>query len=153
MPAVDRQVSNAPVHLKKSCLLVVLGLLANWPGGTHGRFDQIYLQKEPGTHNDGIDVAWNDGSGHGYRSRGVLSKDRSIQLSPAGITLAAARRAQGTLPSLSLGEWDRPNSLLCGGDWPRWSAVRRVISKKKRQPSLMANSCLGAMVLPRIEMT
>jgi len=65
--------------------------------------DKIYWQKQPGTLDDRIDVIWNDRDGHSYKASGVLSQDRIITLSPTGITLAAGRPAQATLPSLSLG--------------------------------------------------
>ena len=65
--------------------------------------DELYWQKQPGTVNDAIDLVWNDGKGHSFKVKGVLSVDLAITLSPTGVTLNAGHRAQAALPSLSLG--------------------------------------------------
>ena len=65
--------------------------------------DDVYLQKQPGTGIDAIDVTWNDGLGHAYKASGQVSQDVLITLSPTGVTIAAGHPAAATLPSLSLG--------------------------------------------------
>jgi hypothetical protein len=64
---------------------------------------QIYLQKQPGTLNDGISVKWNDGNGHIYTVNGDLGQDRVIRFSSRGVSLGVGQPAQAKLPSLSLG--------------------------------------------------
>ena len=72
-----------------------------WPSHDKAGF-QIYLQKEPGTVNDGVDVTWNYGSTSGtFHASGDLGLDRSVYLTPSGVGLTAGRPAQATLPSLS----------------------------------------------------
>jgi Protein of unknown function (DUF4012) len=65
--------------------------------------DQIYMQKQPGTLSDKIDVVWHDGSGHTYTVSSDLSQDRVIRISARGATINPGQPAQATLPSLSLG--------------------------------------------------
>lgn len=73
-----------------------------WPTRDRGSH-QIYWQKQPGTVNDSVQVIWNDGSGHSYRTDGDLGQDRIINLSATGVTMTPGHPAQATLPSLSLG--------------------------------------------------
>lgn len=81
-----------------------------WPLGVRGTHE-ICWQKQPGTVADTIEVIWNDSPGHIYRTSGDPGQDRVMTLTMTGVTLAAARLAQGTLPSLNLG-WQRRGSML-----------------------------------------
>lgn len=73
-----------------------------WPA-QGGRAGEVYLQKQPGTVADGIDVVWNDGSGHVYKASGTFDQDLLLRLSPIDVTIGPGHAAQATLPSLSLG--------------------------------------------------
>jgi hypothetical protein len=73
-----------------------------WPTQAAGD-EQIYWQKQPGTINDKIDVIWNDGSGHTYRTAGDLGQDRVITMTPTGVTLNPGHPTQATVPILGLG--------------------------------------------------
>jgi len=73
-----------------------------WQADASGN-DALYWQKQPGTVNDAIDLVWNDGKGHSFKAKGVLSLDLLITLTPTSVALDAGHRAQATLPSLSLG--------------------------------------------------
>ena len=75
---------------------------SQWPN-RDGGIVSIYWQKQPGTVSDRVDVSWNDGSGHSFTTKGDLSQDRIVYLSPSGISLLAAKPALATLPSLGLG--------------------------------------------------
>jgi hypothetical protein len=74
----------------------------SWPK-TSGSEYEIYLQKQPGTVNDKIDVTWTDGARHAFKFGGDLGQDRVITLSPTGGTITPGQPAQADLPSLSLG--------------------------------------------------
>jgi hypothetical protein len=73
-----------------------------WPAHDGGG-EVIYWQKQPGTVNDSIDVVWNDGLGHTFRTTGALSQDQVITLTSTGVALIPGHPAQATLPNLSLG--------------------------------------------------
>ncbi len=61
----------------------------------------IYWQKQPGTENDAISIAWHSG-GHTYGASGVLDTDKEIELTPSAISLIAGQAGSATVPSLSL---------------------------------------------------
>ncbi len=65
--------------------------------------EQIYWQKQPGTQADKVDVIWNDGHGHTYKTSGDLGQDRVITLAPNGVSLLQGQVGTAQLPSLSLG--------------------------------------------------
>jgi len=73
-----------------------------WPAPDSST-DQVYLQKQPGTVADKIDVVWSDGSGHIYRAGGQFGQDLVFELTLTGVTIVVGHTAQATLPSLSLG--------------------------------------------------
>jgi hypothetical protein len=74
-----------------------------WLG--HGKLPhRIYWQKQPGTVNDAVDLAWDDGSGETYQAHGELGQDLLVKLLPLGVAIEAGHPAQATLPSLGLGE-------------------------------------------------
>jgi hypothetical protein len=73
-----------------------------WLPGHRGE-EQIYWQKQPGTVNDTIDVIWNDGRGHTFKTSGDLGQDRVITLGPKGVTIVAGQLGSFQFPSLSLG--------------------------------------------------
>jgi hypothetical protein len=70
---------------------------------SHRGEEQIYWQKQPGTVNDKIDVIWNDGNGHTYKTSGDLAQDRVITLAPKAVTLNQGQIGTFQLPSLGLG--------------------------------------------------
>lgn len=67
-----------------------------------GSVDHVYWQKQPGTINDSIQVVWNDGAGHIFRTSGDLAQDRFVSLAPAGVTIAPGQTGSAQLPSLSI---------------------------------------------------
>ncbi len=73
-----------------------------WQPNGRGQ-EQIYWQKQPGTSNDKIDVVWNDGNGHTYKTTGDLAQDRVITLAPSAVTLVQGQIGSAQLPSLTLG--------------------------------------------------
>jgi hypothetical protein len=73
-----------------------------WNASGRGE-DQIYVQKQPGTLTDKLDVVWRDGSGHTYTTSGDLGQDRVIVFSSRGVRIATGQQGQAKLPSLSLG--------------------------------------------------
>jgi hypothetical protein len=81
-------------------------LVFNWDTPwtpNHRGEEQVYWQKQPGTNNDKVDVIWNDGNGHIYRTSGDLGQDRVITLASKGVTLTQGQVGTFQLPSLSLG--------------------------------------------------
>jgi hypothetical protein len=73
-----------------------------WPSHDDGT-DEVYLQKQPGTVADKIDVIWKDGFGHVYQASSAFGEDLVLRLSLTNVTVAPGHPAQASLPSLNLG--------------------------------------------------
>jgi hypothetical protein len=64
---------------------------------------QIYWQKQPGTVIDKVDVVWNDGRSHTFKTSGDLGQDRVVTLGSKAVTLTPGLLGSFQFPSLSLG--------------------------------------------------
>jgi hypothetical protein len=73
-----------------------------WLPGHRGE-EQIYWQKQPGTGVDKVDVIWNDGHGHTFKTSGDLGQDRVVTIAPSAVTLSPGEVGSFQFPSLSLG--------------------------------------------------
>jgi hypothetical protein len=73
-----------------------------WLSNNRGE-EQIYWQKQPGTVTDKVDVIWNDGRSHTFKTSGDLGQDRVVTLGSRAVTLTPGQLGSFQFPSLSLG--------------------------------------------------
>jgi hypothetical protein len=73
-----------------------------WLANNRGE-EQIYWQKQPGSVIDKVDVVWNDGRSHTFKTSGDLGQDRVVTLGSKAVTLTPGQLGSFQFPSLSLG--------------------------------------------------